>query len=272
MYYQTQRSFGFGRGGITNGVKTLLIANGAVYFFQMLVGGKIFFAFGLVPNWAWSKFYIWQFFTYMFLHGNFFHILLNMYALWVFGVELERMWGTKAFYKYYFITGVGAGLIHTLITPMSQIPTIGASGAVMGVLTAYALMFPNRVITLLLFFIIPVRMRARTLALLFAGISLLSGISGSSDGIAHFAHLGGMLIGYLYIKGNLRFDWFKNKFRDLRRNREMNVHSRHQEEREKLKRLVDQVLDKANKVGFENLSKDEKLLLKKASKIFSKDE
>ena len=153
---------------MTRAVKTLLIANGVVYLFQLLVGPRLILTLGLIPRVAWSRFYLWQFFTYMFLHGNFLHIFLNMYALWIFGIEIERMWGTREFYKYYFITGVGAGVIHTILTPMSTIPTIGASGAVMGILTAYAVMFPHRVITLLLFFILPIRMRARTLALAFA--------------------------------------------------------------------------------------------------------
>ena len=111
---------------------------------------------GLIPRWAWSRFFLWQFVTYMFLHGGLFHLIINMYALWVFGTEVERMWGPKAFYRYYFITGIGAGIVHTLITPLSTIPTIGASGAVLGVLTAFAMMFPDREITLLLFFILPV--------------------------------------------------------------------------------------------------------------------
>jgi len=260
-----------GGGGMTQAVKTLLIANGVVYLIQMLIGPQMFLALGLVPRFAWSKFFIWQFFTYMFLHGNFFHILLNMYALWVFGIEIERMWGKREFYKYYFITGVGAGVIHTILTPMSTIPTIGASGAVMGVLTAYAVMFPNRIITLLLFFILPIRMRARTLALLFAAMSLLGGISGSADGIAHFAHLGGMLIGYIYMKKGLNFDWLVDKYKVWKRGRRINVDRQKQEEREKLRRLVDQILDKSNRVGMENLTKEEKIFLKKASKILKKD-
>ncbi len=238
----------------------------------MLVGPQLIMVLGLIPRFAWSELFIWQFVTYMFLHGNFFHILLNMYALWIFGVEVERMWGKKEFYKYYFITGVGAGIIHTLITPMSTIPTIGASGAVMGVLTAYAVMFPNRVITLLLFFILPVRMRARTLALFFAGMSLLSGITGSADGVAHFAHLGGMLIGYIYMKQGLNFGWIINKFKEWKRHRGTNANYNKQEEREKLRRIVDQILDKANQVGMDNLTKEEKKFLKRASKILKKDE
>ena len=263
-------SWGLGS-GITDTVKILIIANGAVFLLLMMVGSPLITAFGLIPRWTWSRFFIWQLFTYMFLHGGMFHLFFNMYALWIFGCEIERMWGPKAFLRYYFITGVGAGIIHTLITPMSMVPTIGASGAVLGVLAAFTMMFPDRELTLLLFFIFPVRMKARTMALLFAGISLFSGVLGSADGIAHFAHLGGMLVGYLYLKYDWRWDALKKRFKDWQRKRRMRVVRRKEEEKEKLRRLVDQVLDKANEVGMENLTRDEKLLLKKASQILNKD-
>ena len=257
--YRTQWSVG--RGGLTEAVKKLLIANGIVYILGL----------GLVPRWVWSRFFIWQLASYMFLHGGFFHLVINMYALWVFGGEVERMWGPKAFLRYYFITGVGAGVIHTLITPFSTIPTIGASGAVLGVLTAFAVMFPDREITLLLFFILPVRRRARTLALLFAGMSVFSGVMGSADGVAHFAHLGGMLVGYLYMKQDWKLSSLRRRFDEWRRKQRMDVHRHKEEDLERLRRLVDQVLDKANEVGMENLTRDEKLLLTRASKIFNKE-
>ena len=268
--YRTQWSMG--RSGITDMVKNLLIANGVVYMLQLVVGPRMILAFGLIPRWIWSRFFIWQLVSYMFLHGGFFHLVINMYALWVFGGEIERMWGPRAFLRYYFITGIGAGVIHTLITPLSTIPTIGASGAVLGVLTAFAVMFPDREITLLLFFILPVRMRARTLAFLFVGMSLFSGVMGSADGVAHFAHLGGMLVGYLYMKQDWKIESLKRRFGDWMRKRRMKVHRQKEEDLEKLKRLVDQVLDKANEVGMENLTRDEKLLLRRASKIFNKEE
>jgi len=270
--YTTQRTyFGMG-GGLTPGVKNLLIANGIPFALFLLAGTNnlVFFYLTLIPKLTWTKFFIWQLATYMFLHGGFLHLILNMYALWIFGSEVERMWGTKAFYKYYFITGVGAGIIHTLITPNSMVPTLGASGAVMGVLTAYAMMFPNRRLTLLLFFILPVTMKARTLALLFAGISLINGMAGSPDGIAHFAHLGGMVVGYLYIKQDWRFSALLGKLKKWYHNRRIRVVQDEEEDLERLKRLVDSVLDKANTVGMENLTRDEKILLKRASKIFKK--
>jgi membrane associated rhomboid family serine protease len=270
MYTYRRMGWGLG-GGMTNTVKMLLIINGAAFVLLMIVGSPLIAAFGLIPRLTWSRLLIWQFFTYMFLHGGLFHLFFNMYALWIFGCEIERMWGPKAFLRYYFITGVGAGIIHTMITPLSMVPTIGASGAVLGILTAYAMMFPDRELTLLLFFILPVRMRARTMALLFAGMSLFSGVLGSADGIAHFAHLGGMLVGYLYLKFDWRWDALKKSFENWRRERRMRVVRQNEEEKEKLRRLVDQVLDKANEVGMENLTRDEKLFLKKASKILNQD-
>ena len=272
MYYTSRRmQWGIGGAGITEAVKMLLIANGIGFLLQMLIGAPMLYYLGLIPRLAWSRLFIWQFATYMFLHGGFFHILINMYALWVFGCEVERMWGSKAFYKYYFITGIGAGIIHTLLTPMSTIPTIGASGAVLGVLTAFAMMFPDRQITLLLFFILPVTMKARTLALLFVGMSLFSGVFGSADGVAHFAHLGGMLVGYLYMKRGGSFGSLLKPFKDWTQKRRMRIHREKQENMEKIRRAVDKILDRANDVGMENLSNEEKQFLKKASKILGRD-
>ena len=274
MYGYQRTRWGIGGGGITDAVKNLLIANGVAYLIQMVVGPRIILALGLVPALAWGRFFVWQFGTYMFLHGGLFHLVINMYALWVFGCEVERMWGPKAFYRYYFITGIGAGIIHSLIAlaaGSSMVPTIGASGAVLGVLTAFAVMFPDRQITLLLFFILPVTMKARTLALLFAGMSLFSGMAASGN-VAHFAHLGGMLVGYLYMKQDWQFSALKNMYHEWRRKQRMHVDQKDEAEEEKLRRLVDQVLDKANDVGMENLTRDEKLLLKRASKILNRED
>lgn len=271
MYTERRMQWGIGGGGITEAVKRLLIANGICFLLQLILRDQMILAFGLRPHFAWSRLFIWQFVTYMFLHGGFFHIFFNMLILWFFGCEVERMWGPKAFYRYYFITGIGAGLFYTLINPLSTIPTIGASGAVYGVLTAFAVMFPDREITLLLFFVVPVRMRARTLALGAAGISLLNGVMGSTDGVAHFAHLGGMLVGYLYMKQDWQFAWLKERYDGWKRRRRMRIVRQKEENLDKLRKLVDQVLDKANEVGMENLSRDEKVLLKRASKILSKE-
>ncbi len=271
MYTVQRMKWGIGGGGLTEAVKNILIANGIVFVLQRLFGSQFILAFGLIPQMAWSRFFIWQFITYMFLHGGIIHLLINMYVLWMFGTEVERMWGAKAFYRYYFVTGIGAGIIHTFLTPFSMIPTIGASGAVLGILTAFAVMFPNREITLLLFFILPVTMQAKTLVLICAGMSLFSGVMGSADGIAHFAHLGGMLVGYLYMKRGNSFNFFKTRYQEWRRIRYMRVNRKNREGLDKLRRQVDQVLDKANEMGMENLTPDEKILLNKASKILNRE-
>lgn len=277
----TQRThFGLGGGRLTEAVKNLIIANGAVFLLQIILNRYSTLdyvrIFGLVPAYAVSKLFVWQFATYLFLHANLWHILINMFVLWMFGCEVERMWGPKAFYRYYFITGIGAGIISVLIRYITggnpSVATVGASGAVMGVLAAFAVMFPNRVITLLVMFVIPVRMKAKTMVFLFAGFSILSGIGGSPDGVAHFAHLGGMLVGYLYMKRGSSLDPLWEHFHRINRQKKMRVVRKKQEEMDKLRTLLDQVLDKANEVGMKNLTRDEKLFLKRAGKTLKKED
>ncbi|HYV84499.1 MAG TPA: rhomboid family intramembrane serine protease [Patescibacteria group bacterium] len=185
---------------MTPGIRALMIANGAVFLVQMLtlrVGGTaIEPLFGLQPEQVIHKpFFVWQLVTYMFLHstGWIFHVVLNMLMLWMFGAEVERAWGTRPFLRYYFVCGIGAALTTCVLFPHSL--TIGASGAVFGVMLAYALMFPNRQI--LFWFIFP--MRAVSFVLLCAVIEMAQLLE-MQDGIAHIAHLGGMLFGYLYLK------------------------------------------------------------------------
>jgi membrane associated rhomboid family serine protease len=205
---------GYGYGGgravrvgspLTEGVKYLLIWNGIFYLLQhFIVAGKsvvagypLEYLLGIVPVLVWKKLFVWQLFSYMFLHGGLFHILFNMFALWMFGGDLERMWGTRRFITYYFFTGVGAGLMTVLFTPNGVIPTIGASGAIYGLLLAYALYFPER--RVFLYFLIPVPVRI--FVLVFGLIALLSSItSAGGGGIAHLAHLGGLVFGWIYLK------------------------------------------------------------------------
>lgn len=197
------RTAGFGP-ALTDGVKYLLIWNGIFYLLQHfifrkglpVVGYSMEHFLGLVPVLVLKKLFLWQVVTYLFLHGNFFHILFNMFALWMFGSDLERIWGTRRFVIYYFFTGVGAGLLTILFTPGSIIPTIGASGAVYGLLLGFAYYFPERRIYLYMLF--PVS--ARVFVLIFGAIAFLSSISQSGGGIAHIAHLGGLVFGWIYIK------------------------------------------------------------------------
>jgi membrane associated rhomboid family serine protease len=162
-------------------------------------------AFGLRPADVVERLQIWRPFTYMFLHGGVFHILFNMLALWMFGVELERMWGSRYFTKFYLVAGGGAALT-TLLLSFAPLPfadrlydslTIGASGAVYGVLLAYALYFPNRPIYMYFFFPIP----ATYFVMIMGAISLYSSMGATGGGVAHTTHLGGLLAAYLYLKG-----------------------------------------------------------------------
>ncbi len=164
-------------------------------------------------------FHIWQVVTHMFMHGGIWHIFFNMYTLFLFGSVLERMWGSKKFLFFYFVTGLGAVALHTAvqwaevahyqkqvfdgvyaagaaIQKNYMTPTVGASGAIYGLLLGYGMLFPDSIMRLLF---PPVALKAKWFVLIFAGIELLTGISGVASGIAHFAHLGGMLFGWLLI-------------------------------------------------------------------------
>jgi len=192
----------FGPGPLTPAIKMIVIAN-VVMFFAMLAVPLVD-SLGLTPADVVGRLQIWQPLTYMFLHGGPFHILFNMLALWMFGTELERMWGSKFFTKYYFVTGLGAAATQLLLSLlpgtfgflMYNTTTIGASGAVYGVLLAYALYFPNR--TILFMFIFP--LPAKVFVMLIGAIALYSAM-GIGGGVAHTAHLGGLIAGYLYLKG-----------------------------------------------------------------------
>ncbi len=140
-----------------------------------------------------GRFRIWQLLTYMFMHGSWSHIFFNMFALWMFGYVLENYWGSRRFLFYYLVCGIGAGLCN-LIVPGWTI-TVGASGAVYGILLAFGMMFPNE--RIYLYFIMPIK--AKWFVIGYAAIELLDGLFMTSDGIAHFAHLGGMLVGLILI-------------------------------------------------------------------------
>ena len=197
-------SFSFGPGPLTPAIKILVVANVAAFLIT-LVAPSVTLMLGLRPADVFGQLRLWQPLTYMFLHGGIFHILFNMLALWMFGVELERMWGTRFFTKYYFVTGGGAAATTMLLSMMPgsfgdqlyYALTIGASGAVYGLLLAYALYFPNRPIYMYMVFPIP----AKYFVMIIGAISLLSSMGGPGGGVAHTTHLGGLVAGYLYLKG-----------------------------------------------------------------------
>ncbi|MFC1513638.1 rhomboid family intramembrane serine protease [candidate division KSB1 bacterium] len=261
MYYRNyEMNFGL---RITPGVKNLLIANCIVYFLQAL-GFIPVQIFGIVPYKVTHEFFIWQLFTYMFLHGSTFHILINMFVLWMFGTEIEKHWGTREFYKYYFFTGVGAGLFNVLFQPNGMFVIVGASGAIYGLLLAFGLMFPNRLI--LLYFFFPIK--AKYLVLIFGAISFFSAFGATDDGIAHFAHLGGLVAGFFYLKLDWKTKKFWSYFKIFEEKPKMKLHRKDKTEYDDYREQIDEILDKINEVGYENLTEEEREILKKASKRY----
>lgn len=277
MSYYSEQSVQFGLGArLTPGVKYLLIATSAVYLLQLVFWQPMLHWFALNPRMILHSFAIWQFFTYMFLHGNFLHILFNLFILWIFGAEVENAWGTKPFLKYYFITGIGAGVIDFLVNLIfgMHVITIGASGAIYGLIIAFALIFPERYITLLILFVLPVTMKATHMAAMMAIISVFAGVSnlfGVGDGVAHFAHLGGMLVGYIYLKTDLRRTLFEDKLKRPMKLYRVKKDIKSMRKLKSIEQQVDEILDKINEVGYEGLTSEEKRILKRASSHFSKD-
>jgi membrane associated rhomboid family serine protease len=223
------------RGFITPGVKLLVLICSGVFLFQTLVSliadpraefHYIIQIFGLIPSAFTRGLRIWQPFTYIFLHGGLFHLLINMLMLWMFGRELELLWGKKRFLNYFFICGVGAGLIEVLIKtipvffgkPLSDVPTIGASGAIFGILIANAVLFPDRRIWLIP---LPVTIPMRPYVAVMAAIEFFSTLGTGGDNVSHLCHLGGMLVGYIYLRRGSFLYNVRNSVTDwrLQRNR-----------------------------------------------------
>jgi membrane associated rhomboid family serine protease len=219
-------TYSFGPGPWSPTIKMLIIANVAAFLLSAIVPAVIL-RLGLVPDAVFGELAIWQPVTYMFLHGGIGHLLVNMLSLYMFGTELERTWGTRFFTKYYFVCGIGAAVV-SLLWSISPLPfaqqmyytvTIGASGAVYGVLLAYAMYFPHRPIYLYFVFPIP----ARYFVMIIGAIAFLSSVGNAGSGIAHVAHLGGLVVGYLYLKslrGNplneLKYRWLRWKMNRAR--------------------------------------------------------
>jgi membrane associated rhomboid family serine protease len=178
-------------------VKALIVVNIGVHLLTHLTSAEgAIQALALIPPRVLGHFEIWRLVTYQFLHAGAWHVALNMLMLWMFGSELEQRWGGSFFLKYYLVCGLGGGFIYTLVRAGSGDPTVGASGAIFGVLMAYGMWFPNRVV--LLGFLFPVRVRHVIVFLII--IELLQGVESTGDGIAHAAHLGGMAFGYAYLR------------------------------------------------------------------------
>ncbi len=257
-------------------IKTIILLNVAVFLLQMTPYGDSISALGALWPVGSGNFRIWQPVTYMFLHGGGTHLFFNMFALWMFGAEIETHWGTRQFNIYYFVCGIGAATINLLATMGNPYPTVGASGAIYGVLLAFGMMFPNRYI--FLYFLFPVK--AKYFIAGYALIEFVSGFGsramGSGSNIAHFAHLGGMLIGFLFITIK-RTDWSWSEL--LGKKRELVEKIRSYSKKKEGPRLHQQnritppvseseiniILDKISEHGYASLSQEERRKLLKAS-------
>jgi len=185
----------------------LLISNVLLFVMQGVYGNLFLAAFalwpfgnaGLPPQMGAPEFEIWQLITYGFLHGGVGHLFFNMFALWMFGAQLERLWGSSPYAAFVLIGIIGAGLAQQAVSALTgnPYPTVGASGGVYAVLLGFGMMFPNRMVMLL---IPPIPMKAKYLVMIFGALELYLGVTGSSKGIAHFAHLGGMVTGLVMIQ------------------------------------------------------------------------
>jgi membrane associated rhomboid family serine protease len=203
-------------------IRFLLIANVVVFLLQLMAFGPLLVHFALWPvgtpdvieqngEFVWvPSFQVWQLLTYGFLHGGLLHLFLNLFAMWMLGVQLENAWGSRLFAIYYFVCVLGAGLIQIVVASYGVMgdeiyPTIGASGGVFGILLAFGMMFPNQ---RLIFILLPVPIRAKYFVIAYGAFELVAGITGTIAGVAHFAHLGGMAFGFLliqYWRGRLPF-------------------------------------------------------------------
>lgn len=271
MRYQFQSQhgqFSFRPRMFTEAIKILIYINAGMFFLYIVARRVVDLAwvFGLSPATVWPL--VWQPVTYMFMHGNFWHFLINMFVLWMFGSEMETLWGRINFLKYYFTTGIGSGLVWLLFNlGQTDSVLIGASGAIYGILLAFGMMFPNRMIYI--YFLFPVKVKY---FVIFIGAVALLSSWGPQSNISHLTHLSGMVIGFLYLKSgfhlkNWRFSVrkriveFKTQTRERRSEREI-----------RLRREIDQLLDKINRVGYNGLTEEERERLYEASRKLSRDQ
>lgn len=196
MSYYYNNGSGF-MSNVPKAVKHIIIINVLMLVLTYLNNPLMSKWFALNPiSFLWKP---WQLVTYMFMHGGFGHLFFNMYTLFIFGSVLENVWGTKKFLTFYFVTGIGAALVNIGVQYLtgSFALTVGASGAIYGILMGYAMLYPDSMLTLIL---PPVSMKAKWFVLIFAGIELLLGISNNpADNVAHFAHLGGLVFAFLLL-------------------------------------------------------------------------
>ena len=255
---QYGRSLGFTSAN-TPIVRYLILVNCGIFVVSLLLRPEMAAFLGLAPSSFWRG-YIWQPVTYMFLHGGIFHLFFNMLVLWMFGSTLESTWGPKRFLTFYFICGIGAGLLNAVATPASPVPIVGASGAIYGLLMAFGILFPDQFIYF--WGIFPIR--AKYFVIGIGVVEFLTALSASQSGIAHIAHLGGMLFGLIYMKwGTLKTSvsgWRHQK----KRRRHLRIVADNRHEKEELQKQVDVLLDKVGRSGIDSLTPDEHNVLRRA--------
>lgn len=274
-------------------IKTLMITNGIVFVFtspalfgQFTLDGTLLALwyrqyFGLMPLET-GFFYPWQLLTYQFMHADFWHLFFNMFfGLWMFGMEVEHTWGTKKFSLFYLSCGVVAGLCQLFLAPIfepSLAPVVGASGAVFGVLVAFAMMFPDRYI--FVYFLIPIKAKYFVMFLIVLGVMSIGG----PGNVANLAHLGGALAGYVFLLYDTRrmpfqevvdrLRWSFNKYSARRGYKDdgpvqakiIDFSEKKVDDRSEHQRRIDEILDKISRSGYQSLSEDEKKILFEASK------
>lgn len=234
-------SFGY---GLTPIVKKLIILNAGIFFglavlgvFSRPLANYVVYLLGVVPQDVVFRLRLWQPLTYLFLHAGFLHLFFNMFGLWMFGVPLERDWGGRRFLRYYLLTGVGAGVLNVIVSLLwggatASVPTIGASGAIYGILLAFGLLYPHTPI--LIWFLFPVP--ARVFVLVFGALAFLSALQGPGTGISHVSHLGGMLFGFLLLRGRWLYRSALNRYVDWKlkqARRKFEVYLREEDEHER---------------------------------------
>jgi hypothetical protein len=230
--------------------------------------------------------------TYLFLHGNFMHLFMNMLMLWMFGMEVENTWGSKKFLAFYFACGIAAGISNLLVAPIftDPAPTIGASGAIYAVLVAFAMLFPDRYVYF--YFFIPVK--AKYLMIFLIALEVFYGVTGSTDGIAHMAHLGGAVLGgiWVFLDSRGKIDHLLGRILTRSSRRETSIRSPRgvQEAQfyempqtpqprrssgdadfDRNQKVIDEILDKISKSGYAGLTEEEKRILLDASKNIHPD-
>jgi membrane associated rhomboid family serine protease len=274
-------------------IKMLLILNATVFLTVAIlgnftIGGYPLYEFfnsylGLMP--IGYGFYPWQLITYQFMHADFWHLFFNMvFGLWMFGMEIEHLWGSRRFLFFYLMCGVVAGLFQLALAPILEpsqgiAPTVGASGAIYGVLLAFGMMFPDRYIYL--YFFVPIKAKYFIAGLIIIGVLAI----GKAGNVANLAHLGGALAGYLYILYHQRrlpfaeilerWKWKMEQQAAERKRRDEEVveakffdirEGQKNEQQEVTQQKIDEILDKISRSGYQNLTEEEKKILFEASK------